>query len=77
MPDIALLASRLINIFVDGFRDGPMWAGGLLIIVSWLIIITYNKYKTDLISIFRRKEGLIPVISMAGYRPSTSEHSTF
>ena len=23
---------------------------------------------------FRRKEGLIPVISMAGYSPSTSQH---
>lgn len=55
MPDIAFLASRLINIFADGFRDGPMWAGGLLIIVSWLIIRTYNKYKTDLISIIRHR----------------------
>lgn len=55
MPDITYFASRLIDIFADGFRDGPMWAGGLLIIVSWLIIRTYNKYKTDLINIIRQR----------------------
>jgi hypothetical protein len=55
MLDIAYLASRLINIFSDGFRDGPMWAGGLLIIVSWLIMRTYNKYKTNLINIVRQR----------------------
>ena len=55
MIDIALLANRLINIFSDGLRDGPMWAGGLLIVVSWLVIRTYNKYKMNLISIIKQK----------------------
>jgi hypothetical protein len=55
MPDITYLVYRLLDIFADGFRDGPIWAGSLLIIVSWLIIRTYNKYKTELNNIIRQR----------------------
>lgn len=55
MPDIIFLASRLLNIFADGFRDGPMWAAGLFVIGSWFIIKTYHKCKKDLIDIIRHR----------------------
>jgi hypothetical protein len=39
------LVKKIIDIFADGFRDGPMWATGLLVMCAWFIINTYHKYK--------------------------------
>jgi len=47
----AALVKRIIDILADGFRDGPMWATGLLLMGLWLIKTTYQKYKKNLIAI--------------------------